>query len=102
MSVAHIHLQASVAPTAKLGSGVQIGPYAVVGDGVELGDGCVLHAHAVVQGPSTIGRDNIFHPFSAIGGDPQDIGFRGEHVELFVGDGNTFREYVTEIGRAHV
>ena len=95
MSVAHIHLQASVAPTAKLGSGVQIGPYAVVGDGVELGDGCVLHAHAVVQGPSTIGRDNIFHPFSSIGGDPQDIGFRGEHVELFVGDGNTFREYVT-------
>jgi UDP-N-acetylglucosamine acyltransferase len=95
MSVAHIHLQASVAPTAKLGSGVQIGPYAVVGDGVELGDGCVLQAHAVVQGPSTIGRDNIFHPFSSIGGDPQDIGFRGEHVELFVGDGNMFREYVT-------
>lgn len=84
-----------MAPTAKLGSGVQIGPYAVVGDGVELGDGCVLHAHSVVQGPSTIGRDNIFHPFSSIGGDPQDIGFRGEHVELLVGDGNTFREYVT-------
>ena len=95
MSVAHIHLQASVAPTAKLGSGVQIGPYAVVGDGVELGDGCVLHAHAVVQGPSKIGRDNVFHPFSSIGGDPQDLGFRGERVELVVGDGNTFRENVT-------
>ena len=95
MSVAHIHLQASVAPTAKLGSGVQIGPYAVVGDDVELGDGCVLHAHAVVLGPSKIGRDNIFHPFSAVGGDPQDLGFRGEHVELIIGDGNTFREYVT-------
>src|ERR1700730_7156456 len=95
MSVAHIHLQASVAPTAKLGSGVQIGPYAVVGDGVELGDGCVLHAHAVVQGPSKIGRENVFHPFSSVGGDPQDVGFRGEHTELLVGDGNTFREYVT-------
>jgi UDP-N-acetylglucosamine acyltransferase len=67
----------------------------VVGDGVELGDGCVLHAHAVVQGPSTIGRDNVFHPFSSIGGDPQDLGFRGEPVELVVGDGNTFRENVT-------
>jgi UDP-N-acetylglucosamine acyltransferase len=95
MSVAHIHLQASVAPTAKLGSGVQIGPYAVVGDGVDLGDGCVLHAHAVVQGPSKFGRDNVFHPFSSMGGDPQDLGFRGEHVELVVGDGNTFRENVT-------
>ena len=95
MSVAHIHLQASVAPGAKLGSGVQIGPYAVVGDGVELGDGCVLHAHAVVQGPSKIGRDNVFHPFSSVGGDPQDFGFRGEYTELVVGEGNTFREYVT-------
>jgi UDP-N-acetylglucosamine acyltransferase len=95
MSVAHIHLQAAVAPTAKLGSGVQVGAYAVVGDGVELGDGCILHAHAVVQGPSKIGRDNVFHPFCSVGGDPQDLGFRGEHVELMVGDGNTFREYVT-------
>lgn len=95
MSVAHIHVQASVAPSAKLGSGVQIGPYAVVGDNVELGDGCILHSHAVVSGPSKIGRDNVFHPFSAIGGDPQDLGFHGEHVELIVGDGNTFREYVT-------
>jgi UDP-N-acetylglucosamine acyltransferase len=95
MSVAHIHLQASVAPGAKLGSGVQIGAYAVVGDGVELGDGCVLHAHAVVQGPSKIGRENVFHPFCSVGGDPQDLGFRGEHTELAVGEGNTFREYVT-------
>lgn len=95
MSVAHIHLQASVAPGAKLGSGVQVGPYAVVGEGVELGDGCVLHAHAVVLGPSKIGRENTFHPFCSVGGDPQDLGFRGEHTELVVGDGNTFREYVT-------
>lgn len=95
MSVANIHLQAAVAPGAKLGSGVQIGAYAVVGDGVELGDGCVLHAHAVVEGPSKVGRDNVFHPFCSVGGDPQDLGFRGEHTELVVGDGNTFREYVT-------
>jgi UDP-N-acetylglucosamine acyltransferase len=88
-------LQAAVAPGAKLGSGVQIGAYAVVGDGVELGDGCVLHAHAVVGGPSKVGRDNVFHPFCSVGGDPQDLGFRGEHTELVVGDGNTFREYVT-------
>jgi UDP-N-acetylglucosamine acyltransferase len=95
MNAAHIHLQAVVAPSAKLGSGVQIGPYAVVGEDVELGDGCVLHAHAVVQGPSKIGRDNVFHPFCSIGGDPQDWGFRGEHTDLVVGDENTFREYVT-------
>ena len=95
MNAAHIHLQAAVAPGAKLGSGVQIGAYAVVGEDVELGDGCVLHAHAVVQGPSIIGRNNVFHPFCSVGGDPQDLGFRGEKTELTVGDENTFREYVT-------
>jgi UDP-N-acetylglucosamine acyltransferase len=95
MKAAHIHLQAAVAPGAKLGSGVQIGAYAVVGENVELGDGCVLHPHAMVQGPSKFGRNNIFHSFCAIGGDPQDIGFRGEHTELIVGDDNTFHEYVS-------
>jgi UDP-N-acetylglucosamine acyltransferase len=95
MKAAHIHLQAAVEPGAKLGSGVHIGAYAVVGEGVELGDGCVLHAHAVVQGPARIGRDNVFHSFCSIGGDPQDLGFRGEKTELHVGDENTFREYVT-------
>ncbi len=95
MKAAHIHVQAAVAPGAKLGSGVQIGAYAVVGEDVELGDGCILHPHAVVQGPSKIGRNNIFHAFCSVGGDPQDVGFRGEHTELIVGDENTFREYVT-------
>jgi len=95
MKAAHIHVQAAVAPGAKLGSGVQIGAYAVVGENVELGDGCVLHAHAVVQGPSKIGRNNVFHSFCSVGGDPQDLAFRGEHTELIVGDENTFREYVT-------
>lgn len=95
MKAAYIHLQAVVAPGAKLGSGVQIGAYAVVGENVELGDGCILQTHAVVQGPSKIGRNNVFHPFCSVGGDPQDLGFRGERTELIVGDENTFREYVT-------
>ena len=95
MSTTQIHLQAVVAPGARLGSGVQIGAYASVGEEVELGDGCVLHAHAVVQGPAKFGRNNVFHSFCSIGGDPQDLGFQGEKTELIVGDSNTFREYVT-------
>jgi UDP-N-acetylglucosamine acyltransferase len=95
MTATQIHVQAVIAPSARLGANVQVGAYAVVGDEVELGDGCVLHAHAVVRGPSKIGRDNIFHPFCSVGGDPQDYRFRGESTELVVGDGNTFREYVS-------
>jgi UDP-N-acetylglucosamine acyltransferase len=91
----HIHPQAIVSPQAKLGADVRIGAYAVVGEEVELGDGCVLHEHAVVRGPAKFGAGNIFHPFCVIGGDPQDYTFRGERVELSVGDENIFRESVT-------
>ena len=95
MSTSQIHLQAVISPSARIAPSVQIGAYAVVGDDVELGDGCVLHPHATVQGPSKIGRNNVFYSFSAVGGDPQDLRFQGERTELVVGDGNTFREYVT-------
>jgi len=84
-----------VAPGAKLGKGVKVGAYAMVDADVELSEGCVLYSHAVVQAPSKFGKKNVFHPFSVIGGDPQDYTFRGERVELVAGDGNIFREYVT-------
>ena len=95
MSAPQIHPHAIVAAGAKLGAGVRVGAYAIVGQDVELGQGCVLHEHAIVHGPSKIGGNNVFFPFSVVGGDPQDLRFRGERTELSVGEGNTFREYVT-------
>jgi len=95
MTKSEIHPQATVAASAKLGEGVQVGAHAVVGEEVELGDGCVVRAHAVVQGPSKFGKNNVFHAFSVVGGDPQDYTFRNERTELVAGDGNIFREYVT-------
>jgi UDP-N-acetylglucosamine acyltransferase len=62
---------------------------------VELGVGCVAHDHAVLQGPTKFGARNVFHSFCVIGGNPQDYTYAEEHVELVVGDGNIFREYVT-------
>jgi UDP-N-acetylglucosamine acyltransferase len=95
MSTEKIHPQAVVSPQAKLAAGVEVGAFAVVGAGVELGEGCVAHHHAVVNGPSRFGANNVFHAFCVIGGDPQDYTFSGEHVELVAGRGNIFREHVT-------
>lgn len=95
MSKPTVHPQAQVSPEAKIGAGVAVGAFAVVGAGVELGEECVVHAHAVLQGPSKFGKRNVFHPFCVIGGDPQDYTYRGEPVELVAGDGNIFREHVT-------
>jgi len=95
MTKVEIHPQAAVAESARLGKSVRVGAFAVVGDGVELGEGSVLHSHAAVYGPSRFGKNNVFHGFSVIGGDPQDYTFRGERAELIAGDGNIFRECVT-------
>jgi UDP-N-acetylglucosamine acyltransferase len=88
-----IDSRALVSPMAKIGQGVTIGAYAVVGDEVELGDGCRLDHHAVVQGPTRLGQKNHVYAFAVIGGDPQDLTYKGERVTLEVGDGNEFREF---------
>lgn len=95
MKAKAIHSRAVVSRSAKLGKGVTVGAYAFIGDGVVLGDGCIVHPHAVLQGPSKFGKKNVFSPFCAIGADPQDLTFRGERTELTVGDENAFRESVT-------
>jgi UDP-N-acetylglucosamine acyltransferase len=93
--MSEIDARAAVAPSARLGRDVRIGPFAVVGDEVELGDACVLHAHAAVRGPARLGKGNIVHPFCSVGGDPQDLTYQGERTELVVGDENVFHEFVT-------
>jgi UDP-N-acetylglucosamine acyltransferase len=87
--------RAVVSSSAKLGNGVRVAAFAVVGDEVELGEGCVVESHAVIQGPSTFGRDNRFSTFSIVGGDPQDLTYTGQRVRLEVGDANEFREFCT-------
>lgn len=93
--MSQIDSRAVVSPKARLGREVRIEAFARVGDEVELGDGCVVHSHAVVQGPSRFGRANVFHSFSSVGGDPQDLTYKGERTELACGDENIFHEYCT-------
>ena len=93
--MSEIDPRAIVSSTAKLGKNVRIGAFAVVGDEVELGDQCVLEHQAVVYGPTRLGRENHVYPFAVVGGDPQDLTYKGERVSLEVGDKNEFREFST-------
>jgi len=93
--VARIHPRACVDPAASLENDVEVGPFAVVGAGVRIGAGTRILAHATVEGPTTLGRNNVVHPHATIGGPPQDKKYRGEPTTLEIGDGNTFRECVT-------
>ena len=90
-----IHPSAVVDSSARIGTGVSIGAFAVIGAGVEIGDGTTVGAHCSIHGPTRIGRDNRIHGHAAIGGDPQDKKFGGERTELAIGDRNVIREFTT-------
>jgi UDP-N-acetylglucosamine acyltransferase len=90
-----IHPTAFVDPSAKVAASCSIGPYCIVGADVELGENCELISHVVIHGPAKIGANNRFFPFCAIGGEPQDISYKGEKTRLEMGDNNVVRECVT-------
>ena len=90
-----IHPSAHVDPAARLGQGVQVGPFCWIGPDVEIGDGTRFGPHCSVHGPTRIGRGNRIVGHAAIGGDPQDKKYRGETVSLEIGDRNLVREFVT-------
>jgi UDP-N-acetylglucosamine acyltransferase len=90
-----IHPTAIVHPKAQIGSGCDIGPYCVIGENVALGDGCKLHSHVVIDGHTKLGRENEIFPFASIGLKTQDLKWKGGVTRTEIGDGNTFREYVT-------
>ena len=51
------HAQALIDPSARLGDGVEIGPFAVIGAGAEIGDRCRIAAHAVIGPGVVLGAD---------------------------------------------
>ncbi len=92
---AKIHPTALIDPSAQIGDDCEIGPYCIIGPHVELGAGCWLKHHVSIDGPSKIGAGNRFFPFGSIGQITQDLKYAGEPTYLSIGDGNTFREFVT-------
>lgn len=97
-----IHPTAIVEKGAELAGNVEIGPYCVIGPHVSLGDGCVLRSHVVMEGHTTVGKNNSFFQFSTIGSEPQDLKYQKEDSLLIIGDENVFRECVSvHVGTAH-
>jgi len=90
-----LHPSASVHAKAKLDSGVWIGPNCVIGEHVSIHKNTRLDAHIVIDGRTDIGADCHFSPFSTIGGEPQDVGYRDEETQVKIGDRNIFREFIT-------
>ena len=90
-----IHPTAIIEEGAEIGSDVEVGAYSHVGPDVNIGNNCILKSHVIIDGHTTIGEENMFFPTSYIGGEPQDLKYKGAPTEVVIGDNNTFRECVT-------
>ena len=91
--MADIHPTAIVEPGAQLDDDVRIGPWSIVRANVRIGAGTTVGPHCVIEGHTTLGRDNRIFQFSSLGAAPQDKKYAGEPTELVIGDRNTIREY---------
>lgn len=90
-----IHRTAEIDPKAELGAGVKIGAFAVIEGGVEIGGGTEVHPHAVIRTGVKIGTDCKIYSGAVLGGEPQDVKFKGEESYLTIGNGTIIRECVT-------
>lgn len=97
-----IHPTALVDPSAELGEDVDVGPWVIVGPRCVVGDGSVLSARATLEQNVRLGRRVRVGSGSIVGGDPQDLKYRGEETWVDIGDETALREFVTvNRGTAH-
>lgn len=94
-----IHSTAIISSQAELGPDIEIGPYVIINDNVRIGAGTKLMANVYVDKFTEIGKNCVFFPYSSIGTLPQDLKYKPCTSYVKIGDGNTFREFVT-INRA--
>jgi len=72
-----------------------IHPTAIIENQVEIGPDCEIGAYAVIKRFTRIGARNRIFEHAVIGGEPQDVKFRGEESYLEIGDDNLIREFCT-------
>jgi UDP-N-acetylglucosamine acyltransferase len=90
-----VHPTALVHQDAQVAADVEVGPFAIIGEGCVVASGCVIEARATLERNVLLGEGVRVGIGTVLGGDPQDLKYRGEHTTVEVGAGTTIREYST-------
>jgi UDP-N-acetylglucosamine acyltransferase len=99
---ARIHPTALVDASAQLGSDVEVGPWAIIGPQCTVGNGTHIAARATLERNVRLGERVQIGSGAILGGDPQDLKYRGEETWVDIGDETAVREYATiNRGTAH-
>jgi UDP-N-acetylglucosamine acyltransferase len=99
---ARIHPSALIDPSAELGDDVDVGPWAIIGPRCVVGSGSTIAARATLERNVRLGVRVHVGIGAILGGDPQDLKYRGEETWVEIGDETAVREYATiNRGTAH-
>jgi UDP-N-acetylglucosamine acyltransferase len=90
-----VHSTASIHPRAELADQVSIGAYAQIEADVVIDQGCSIGPFALVRRGSQLGARVSLDAGVVVGGEPQDLKYRGEATRVCIGDDSRLREYVT-------
>lgn len=90
-----IHPTAIVEDGARLGADVTVGAFSIVSSEAVLEDGVTLDAHVIIRGRTTIGARTRIAAFAVIGGEAQDLSYKGEPTTVVIGPDCIIREHVT-------
>ena len=90
-----IHKTAIVSKKAQIAEDVIVGPYTVIEDDVVIGSGAEISSNVRIVSGTTIDTGCKIHMGACLGGEPQDLAYKGEKSFLKIGKNNTFREHVT-------
>ena len=90
-----IHPTAIIDPSARLGVNVTIGPYSIIGPDCVLGDNCEIGSSVAIHKWTELGKNvKVWHGAS-LGGDPQDLKYKGAKTRALIGDNTVVREFAT-------
>lgn len=99
---ARIHPTALVDASATLGEDVDVGPWVIIGPDCTVGNGTHIAARATLERNVLLGERVQIGIGAILGGDPQDLKYRGEATWVDIGDDTAIREYATiNRGTAH-
>ncbi len=90
-----IHKTAIVNPKAELENDVIVGPYAIIDEDVIIGKGTRIAEHAIIRPGARIGEDCRIFQGAVVSEISQDLKYKGEKTETFIGARTIIREYAT-------
>lgn len=85
---------AVIHPSAQIAEDAIIGPFVVIGENVKIGSGTRVISNAHIEF-TEIGERCTISPFTTIGSEPQDLGYKGEATKVIIGNDTIIKENVT-------